>query len=140
MDETGSLKQVAEAVGVSDKTLRRWIKDKVLDAEIVSGKTGNEYRVRVQDAWALKEKNSEVLLRSKRQPALEQLQELVKIREVLEAQAKLIEDQKKAMDRQTEEIHDLRGQLHQVQQAIIKALPAPQSTAERQPWWRLGRR
>jgi predicted site-specific integrase-resolvase len=138
MNEAGSLAQTAEVIGVSVKTLRRWIKGQLLEAEMVPGKTGNEYRVRVEDALALKEKNSDVLLRSKRQPAIEQLQELVKIREVLEAQARLIEDQKKAMDQQTEEIHDLRGQLHQVQQAIIQALPAPQPE-QKKAWWRLGR-
>jgi len=139
MNEAGSLAQTAEVVGVSVKTLRRWIKDQLLEAEMVPGKTGNEYRVRVEDAMALKEKNSDVLLRSKRQPAIEQLQELVKIREVLEAQAKLIEDQKKAMVQQTQEIHDLRGQLHQVQQAIIKALPAPQPQEQKKAWWKFGR-
>jgi predicted site-specific integrase-resolvase len=139
MNEAGSLAQTAEVVGVSVKTLRRWIKDQLLEAEMVPGKTGNEYRVRVKDAMALKEKNSDVLLRSKRQPAIEQLQELVKIREVLEAQAKLIEDQKKAMVQQTQEIHDLRGQLHQVQQAIIKALPAPQPQEQKKAWWKFGR-
>ena len=40
-----TIKEAAEALGVSEKTVRRRIKDGILDAQQIPGKYGTEYRI-----------------------------------------------------------------------------------------------
>lgn len=47
-EETLSLVQVAQRFGVSDKTIRRWIKAGKLEATQVTGPYGPEYRIPIQ--------------------------------------------------------------------------------------------
>jgi excisionase family DNA binding protein len=135
MQKTGTVRETAQKIEVSEKTVRRWIKEGILEAELVPGKTGKEYRISLEEAQAVKDRTAESVMRAIRKPTLEQAQELGAIRELLEGQAHLIEQQRKILQDQTAEIRDLRGQLYQVQQEIIKALPAPQPP--KKPRWKL---
>jgi MerR family transcriptional regulator, copper efflux regulator len=45
------LRSAAAHLGVSQKTIRRWIKSGRLAAELVPGPRGDHYRVRVSDLW-----------------------------------------------------------------------------------------
>ena len=63
-----NLAQAIKASGVSEKTLRRWIKSGRLTAELIEGPKGREYRINADDLSRVR-KLSPLKSRSEPQPA-----------------------------------------------------------------------
>jgi len=123
--------EAAAATGVNKLTILKWIRTGRLAAEKVQTSHGPGYDIRPEDLT-------------------QALQRPRKVRELTPAPAKgsvveALESLRQTVERQTAEIHDLRGQLHQTEQRLTEALrvlPAPVSNdppkAARR-WWPFSR-
>lgn len=124
-----SLAEAIKAAGVSEKTLRRWIKSGRLAAELIEGPKGKEYRINAQDLdQALKATSKKA--DSEPQPAAEgtklDTEDLATLKALAEAQMAMIEELRFEVRNLADQNHDLTAQLSQLQDRVIKALPAPE--------------
>jgi excisionase family DNA binding protein len=123
--------EAATATGINKLTILKWIRSGRLAAERIQTPHGPGYDIRPEDLT-------------------QALQRPRKVRESTPAPAKgsvveALEGLRQTLERQTAEIHDLRGQLHQTEQRLTEALrvlPAPipndpPKAARR--WWQFSR-
>lgn len=142
MSEPVTLKEAAELAGVSVKTLRRAIKAGKLPASKVDTDRGEAYTVDKDVVQEMYKGGGRPAMARNPMEGVEA--ELAKLREALAEQTKAAEAREKASaDRETEltnkigsledELHQVTGQLAQMQEQILKALPEP----KKKPWWKV---
>lgn len=112
-----SIKEAASVIGVSPKTVRRFIKDGKVPAELCAGKYGNEYRILSIPPGLVANKpiDKDIAIGIVNDP----MQGLDMVRELQERSLQLAGQLGAAQER----IRSLENQ--------VKLLTAP-----RQPWWR----
>lgn len=133
-----SLADAIKAARVSEKTLRRWIKSGRLAAELIEGPKGKEYRINAEDLdQALKGTPKKAV--SEPKPATQDTkldtEDLAALKALAEAQMAMIEELRHEVQQLrplanevrnlADQNHDLTAQLSQLQDRVIKALPAP---------------
>ena len=119
LDSQLTVKQVATFSGLAERTIRRYLAEKAFETIETKGKRGRELRIPAKNALDV------VLARSSGQnvsakptgPDLAILEALDSMKATIEAQARTIEGLRT-------ELHDTRGQLHQMNEMIVRALPA----------------
>ena len=128
MSEPLTLAQAIESAGVSEKTLRRWIKSGRLTAELIEGPKGREYRINADDLNQA-QKLSPLKSRSEPQPATVETSldpsDLATLKALAEAQTAMIDELRHEVRNLAHQNHDLTAQVSQLQDRVIKALPAP---------------
>jgi len=129
MIEGGSLtiEGAAQLVGVSTKTIRRAISTGKLKAAKVAGRHGG-YRIDRADLLAVWPEPA--AKEAPRSPISEVAGEISAMREAIEAL-------RRENEQLRAEVRDSRGQIHQLQETILKALPAPQSPPGLSFWDRI---
>ena len=119
LDSQLSIKQIAAFSGLSDRTIRRYLSEGAFLVELVEGKRGKENRIQAQNAYdVIKGKDVGQPVSAKptgSEPMI--LEALATLTATIEAQSRTIDSLKA-------ELHDTRGQLHQMNEAMVKALPA----------------
>ncbi|MGO0123595.1 helix-turn-helix domain-containing protein [Desulfothermobacter acidiphilus] len=138
-DQGLPLKEAAQAFGVSEKTLRRWIRAGRIPARLVDGPYGQEYRIpkevvntaqqvvevvkveRPADPGQLAMAVSSALSRVLEERNRRFAEELTEIRQQL---AELLEMQRKAAEREEERIRRLEEVLSELR------------SRKRRPWWK----
>ena len=128
MSDPLTLAQAVKTAGVSEKTLRRWIKSGRLTAELVEGTKGKEYRVNADDL-SQAQKLSPLKSHSEPQPATVDASldpsDLATLKALAEGQTAMIEALRLEVRNLADQNHDLTAQVSQLQDRVLKALPAP---------------
>ena len=123
-----TLTDAVKASGVSEKTLRRWIKSGRLTAELIEGPKGREYRINADDL-SHAQKVSPLKSRSEHHTATVEASldpnDLATLKALAEAQTAMIEELRHEVRNLAHQNHDLTAQVSQLQDRVIKALPAP---------------
>jgi excisionase family DNA binding protein len=133
MSEAITLKEAAELVGVSVKTLRRAISSGKLIASKVDTKRGTAYTVDKDIVQSLYSGHSKPMMASNPMDGV--TAELKALREIIEGQSKTIAGQTERMQSLEDELHSTKGALTQALEQVQKALPAP-----KRGWWPFGKR
>ncbi|ACX53251.1 DNA binding domain protein, excisionase family (plasmid) [Ammonifex degensii KC4] len=138
-DQGLPLKEAAQALGISEKTLRRWIRAGKIPARLVDGPFGQEYRIpreavntaqqvvdvvkveRPTDPGQLAMAVSSALSRALEERDRRFAEELAEIRQQL---AELLEVQRRAAEREEERIRRLEEVLSELR------------SRRRRPWWK----
>ena len=127
-EEPLSLAQAIESAGVSEKTLRRWIKSGRLTAELIEGPKGREYRINADDlnqARKVSPKKASSAPRTATVEASLDPNDLATLKALAEAQTAMIEELRHEVRNLAHQNHDLTAQVSQLQDRVLKALPAP---------------
>ena len=123
-----TLAQAIESAGVSEKTLRRWIKSGRLTAELIEGPKGREYRINADDLNHAR-KLAPIKSPSEPQPATVEASldpsDLATLKALAEGQTVMIEALRLEVRNLADQNHDLTAQVSQLQDRVLKALPAP---------------
>lgn len=125
MSEYLSVDNAAQLVGVSAKTIRRAIKDGKLAVE--KGGKHHGYQILRSDVEALYGSNKGVSVAS---PLASLTAEISELKAMIEKLNSTNEEQTRKIENLEHEVHDSRAQIHQLNEQIVRALPAP-----RRGWW-----
>lgn len=133
-EEPLTLAQAVKAYGVSEKTLRRWIKSGRLTAELIEGPKGKEYRILPSELERIKSSpiKSPSAPRTATVKASLDPDDLATLKALAEAQTAMIAELRHEVHQLRDQNHDLTAQVSQLQDRVIKALPAP---ATKQTLW-----
>jgi len=117
--ETFTVDQAAAELGISTKTIRRWIDSGKLSATETKGPRGKQWSINTNDLQTVKDAPvpEPKPKKSTTQPEA--------VTDELKALSDVIRELTQKVDRVESELRDTRHQLHQFQEATIKALPAP---------------
>jgi DNA-binding transcriptional MerR regulator len=137
-----SVKDVVRLSGVTDRTVRRYIAKGVLTPDTLQGPKGKEYELSLSQVLDVFTKREDTIKRGKVSPMNDLAGSIESLRQALEseraagaaAQKELLDRldaQSKLIDDLRHEQRDARAQVHQLQEQIIKALPAPAKA----PWY-----
>ena len=147
MSELLPIKQAAHEVGISEKTIRRAIQSgRIPFTTTKTTRNQDQYFVTVEDALQLKQPNRTAATKPsigvdkvpvasnavKKKVAPPSQPPATSDPRLLEAVEKMAAELAQARH----EIHDLRGQLAQMHDQVIRALPAPQQLEQPRPWWK----
>ena len=131
MSEPLSIKEAAARLGVNPKTIRRRIESGELAAEKLEGANGLQWMIR-PEALDKEAARKAVEPRERKSTAINTLRasELAEMVSELQKQVSatqgLIENQTHQIEELKAELRDSRGQLAQLHDQVIKALPAPE--------------
>jgi len=128
-----SLKEAAQKSGVAERTLRRYIADGHLSTEKTKGPRGWEHRVYVPLLFSILQEKSGAFERARTNPMEEMGREIAALcRMIVEQQTVAdrrtdrlldeIRNQSRVIDELRAEQRDARGQMHSLQEQMIKAL------------------
>ena len=137
-----SVKDVVRLSGVTDRTVRRYIAKGVLTPDTLKGQKGKEYELSLSQVVDVFTQRKDTIQRGKVSPMNDLAGSIDSLRQALEseraagaaAQKELLDRldaQSKLIDELRLEQRDARAQVHQLQDQIIKALPAP----VKRPWY-----
>lgn len=128
IEDSMTLAQAIESAGVSEKTLRRWIKSGRLTAELIEGPKGKEYRIKAADLAQSRRSAEKKDGSEPRTATIEtglEPNDLDKLKFLAEKQTAMIEALRVEVRNLVDQNHDLTAQVSQLQDRVIKALPAP---------------
>lgn len=123
-----TLTDAVKASGVSEKTLRRWIKSGRLTAELIEGPKGREYRINADDLNQARKLTPKKAVSEHHTATVEASldpSDLATLKALAEAQTAMIEELRHEVRNLAHQNHDLTAQVSQLQDRVIKALPAP---------------
>jgi len=122
-----TIKEACIEMGVSERTLRRWVKSKKVQAEQVQGAYGLEWRISVDSLTTAKQILDVVKVERPTDPMTLALTVAKAVSEsVEESQRPVIEELKQLR----QDVHDMQGQL-----AAVLGKPVQ----KRVPWWQFWR-
>lgn len=126
-----TVKEAADRLGVTTKTIRRQIEAKQLDAVQVKGKNGPQWLITPESLEKRASRSPvEAGLKhstTKSTPRTAELaQQVAQLTEEAKRTQALIENQQQLIEELRAEVRDSRGQLGQFQEYVMKALPAPE--------------
>ena len=124
-----TIRQTVDATGRRERSLRRDIAEGTFKTNLVQGTKSKEHRVppaRAFILWQSKQKGTS-------RPTTDQNAEILKHLDAMRSEAEreriqyreLVDQQTRVIDELRAEIHDLKAQHSQLQDQIVRALPAP---------------
>lgn len=142
-----TVKELTAVAGVAERTIRRYLSDGILRPRSVAGARGVMHVIPLAQAVEVFTRRKKTIEQARTTPIDDLAQEVKALRELLELASKsasddaaaarqqsaqqveqltgLVSAQERVIDELRAEVRDARGQLAQLHEQVIKALPAP---------------